>query len=164
MGEIRRAYDQALGLLPSEQALYGQYSQLGGLGKQQLQDYYGQIQQDIGAQFNPAFQMAQSRLAGIPVQGGYANRLGRQLQQGAYSDLTSRYGNAANELAGGNLSALREMLAQRNQAQSGLAGDYFSQQSQYAMRPKRSFLGGVGGAFLGGYGYGKGSTAGAAKK
>lgn len=159
MGEIRRAYDEAVGLLPSEQSLYGQFGQLGALGKQQLQDYYGQIQQDIGAQFNPAFRLAQSRLAGSPLlaDSGYANRLNRQLQQGAFSDLTSRYGAGANELAGGNLAALRQMLQQRQAAQHGLLGDYFSQKSRYAQRPKRSLLGGLGslvgtagGALIGG--------------
>lgn len=143
-----------MGMLPSEESLYGQYGKLGQLGRQQLQDYYGQIQQDIGAQFNPAFRLAQSRLAGSPLlaDSGYSNRLNRQLQQGAFQDLTSRYGGAANELAGGNLAALRQMLMQRQGQQSDLLGEYFKQKSGYAQRSKPNIFGqalGVGaGLFL----------------
>ena len=152
--EMQQAYEEALRGLAGQEEILGQYNTLGSAGKNQLQDYYGQIQQDIGQQFNPAMRMAQARLAGSPLlaDSGYANRLNRQLQQGAFTDLSSRYGNAANEQAGGNLAALRQMLAQRNEQRAGLTGQYFGGRMQYANRPKTnlwSTLGQVGGTVLG---------------
>jgi hypothetical protein len=148
--------DQKFGQPPSEANLYSQYQNYQNLGRSGLQDYYGQLSQDIGQSMAPQFAQARASLAGNGLLGdsGYANRLNRQLLGGAYSQLTSQYGNQANRVSQDNLGALQSLLAQRNQARYGAYGA--RQQHGYDMelekekgKQKKGGFGGALGAIAG---------------
>jgi hypothetical protein len=119
-----------------------------------LQDYYNTIGQDISQQFAPQFSGARSMLANNPLlaDSGYSNRLNRQLMSGAFGQLTSQYGQGANQLESGNIDLLRQLLAERQRSRSGLASQYFGQKAAYAARPKKNaadYLGQAAGTGLG---------------
>lgn len=84
-------------------------------GRDALQQSFGAAQQNIGAQFSPAFRQAQSFLGGRPLlaDSGYANRLNRQMQQGAFGQLTNAYGQAAADQSQQQLSALERLIQMR---------------------------------------------------
>ena len=91
------------------------YARLRQEGQRALQQSFGAAQQDIGQQFSPLFRMAQSRLGGQPLlaDSGYANRLNRQLQQGAFGQLSNAYGQAAAGQAQNQLGALERLIQMR---------------------------------------------------
>lgn len=84
-------------------------------GQRSLQQNFGAAQQRIGAQFSPLMRMAQSRLGGSPLlaDSGYSNRLNRQLQQGAFGQLSDAYGEAAAGQSRDQLSALERLIQTR---------------------------------------------------
>lgn len=136
-------------LAPSNQEILNYLAMLRSQGQASLGQNFGAAQQSIGAQFTPAMRMAQARLGANPLLGdsGYANRLNRQLQQAAFSDLSNQYGQAAARQSESEGSALQNLinqrLAYRNQF---LQGAYGSAQKK---RGTGSYLGQIAGAGLG---------------
>lgn len=132
--------------------------QIQGYGDQALQRSFGAAQQRIGQQFSPMFRMAQARLGGQPLlaDSGYANRLNRQLQTSAFSELSGAYGDAAAQQAQSQQSALERLI----QARLGSRQDILSSILGSAQKKKGlgdyagQMVGSVGGAALGGWAQG----------
>jgi len=98
------------------------YQQLKDEGARSLKGAFGLANQQVAQQFSPMFRAAQSRLGGQPLlaDSGYANRLNRQLQSGAFGELSNRYGQAAQSQTENQLSALERLIQQRLGSQSDI--------------------------------------------
>lgn len=98
------------------------YQMLQREGQNALRQSFGAAQQDIGMQFTPLMRQAQSRLGGSPLlaDSGYSNRLNRQLQQGAFGELSNRYGQAAANQSQNQLQALERLIQMRLGSQSDI--------------------------------------------
>ena len=120
-------------------------------GRTSLQDTFGRAQQSIGEQFTPAMRMAQARLGANPLLGdsGYSNRLNRQLQTAAFTDLSGRYGEAAGRQAESEGSALQNLINQRLAARS----QYIQAAYGAGQKKKKAldYAGQLAGAALGAY-------------
>ena len=131
---------------PDYNPYYDQYKRE---GQQSLRQNFNAAQQSIGAQFTPLMRMAQSRLGGSPLlaDSGYSNRLNRQLQQGAFGQLSNAYGEAAGRQSENQLSALERMIQQR----LGSQGDFMNSLYSSGQKPKTfgDYAGGVLGTGLG---------------
>src|SRR3990167_8223432 len=99
---------------PSDADIMKYLAMIRSQGQASLRNTFGAAQADIGQQFNPAMRMAQARLGANPLLGdsGYANRLNRQLQTAAFTDLSGRYGNAAARQSESEGSALQNLINQ----------------------------------------------------
>lgn len=125
------------------------YARLQQEGQRALQQSFGAAQQNIGAQFTPAMRGAQSFLGGRPLlaDSGYANRLNRQLQAGAFGQLSNAYGDAAARQSESQLSALERLIQMRLGGQQDILAALLG-----TAQKKRSLgdtLGGVVGTGLG---------------
>lgn len=144
------------------------YQQLRGEGRRSLQDSFGLASQQVAQQFSPMFRMAQSRLGGQPLlaDSGYANRLNRQLQAGAFGELSNRYGQAAQSQSENQLSALERLIQMRLGSQQDILSSLLG--SAQKKKTFGDYLGGIvggglgtlGGSYLSGYGSAAGKRAG----
>jgi len=136
------------------------YQMLQREGQNSLRQSFGAAQQSIGSQFTPAMRQAQSFLGGhnLLADSGYANRLNRQLQQGAYGQLTNAYGQAAANQSQNQLSALERLIQQRLGSQSDILSALLGTAQKkktfgdYAGGLVGSGLGVLGGSYLSGLG------------
>lgn len=125
------------------------YDRLKREGGASLRGAFGLANQEVAQQFSPMFRAAQSRLggAGLLADSGYANRLNRQLQQGAFGELSNRYGQAAQSQSENQLSALERLIQMRLGGQQDILSSLLG--SAQKKRNLGDALGGVVGAALG---------------
>ena len=125
------------------------YQMLQREGQNSLRQSFGAAQQDIGQQFTPAFRQAQSFLGGrgLLADSGYANRLNRQLQQGAFGELSNRYGQAAADQSKNQLSALERLIQMRLGGQQDILASLLG--SAQKKKTFGDYAGGIAGAGLG---------------
>ena len=154
------AYDYALPDTRTRQKLMGvsqsfapdidpYYARLQTEGQRALQQSFGAAQQNIASQFSPLMRNAQSFLGGRPLlaDSGYANRLNRQLQQGAFGQLSDAYGQAAANQSQNQLAALERLIQTRLGGQQDILASLLG--SAQKKKTAMDYAGGVVGSGLG---------------
>ena len=154
------AYDYALPDTSTRQRLMGvaqsfapnidpYYAMLQREGQNALKQSFGAAQQDIGQQFTPLMRNAQSFLGGrgLLADSGYANRLNRQLQAGAFGELSNRYGQAAANQSQNQLAALERLIQTRLGGQQDILASLLG--SAKKKKSAMDYAGGVVGTGLG---------------
>ena len=125
------------------------YAMLQSEGQRALGQNFAQANQQVAQQFSPIFRQAQSRLGGQPLlaDSGYATRLNRQLQSGAFGQLSNMYGQAAANQSQNQLAALERLIQTRLGGQQDILASLLG--SAQKKKTAMDYAGGVVGSGLG---------------